>query len=347
MSSLQRVLVPKHPPHPGQRRDQGQSAFVLHYYHFFFAVVVPILDLAQANKLQGLSWIRSCGPMDKHLFELHNAGIAELEIIPLHLLKEKTYTDLCEHGVHLQSEERVDEDINNHLSYKLPSGKRYSVAVKLCTQEHVDIRTPDTYPILLTPAEPWDLDDKPKPTNAWINYSTYNPEVLRRVADFGISRFLSEVCPEKIDIIFVQRGDGVNNRGSIPNYQDIIDELEAVGREVKLVQLENSSLADQIRLFNQANVVIGLHGAALSNMMWMKEDSLVIEIMPPCTGPNAHYVFLAAAMMLDYVKIPQHAKGAPVHPFNILGALENHSCGLRVSPDWETAIVSVEEIEED
>lgn len=55
---------------------------VQHYYHFFFAVLVPLLDLAAQDSLDRVSSIASCGPMDRHLEEVSESGIARVMIEP-------------------------------------------------------------------------------------------------------------------------------------------------------------------------------------------------------------------------------------------------------------------------
>jgi capsular polysaccharide biosynthesis protein len=43
------------------------------------------------------------------------------------------------------------------------------------------------------------------------------------------------------------------------------------------VELENAGLEDQVRLFSEAFVIASIHGAALTNMLYMREGSTVLE----------------------------------------------------------------------
>jgi len=46
------------------------------------------------------------------------------------------------------------------------------------------------------------------------------------------------------------------------------------------VELEEFSLKNQIEVFSDASVIAGIHGAGLSSMVWMPEDSSIIELTP-------------------------------------------------------------------
>jgi capsular polysaccharide biosynthesis protein len=58
-------------------------------------------------------------------------------------------------------------------------------------------------------------------------------------------------------------------------------------RGFKIVYPESFSLADQIRLFRNANCVVAPHGAGLTNMMFMPPGSKIVEIFPPIF-PKVH-----------------------------------------------------------
>jgi len=48
--------------------------------------------------------------------------------------------------------------------------------------------------------------------------------------------------------------------------------------DAKLVDPGDFSIAEQIRLFSQAKLVIGLHGGALTNVVWMNNSGTLIEV---------------------------------------------------------------------
>lgn len=76
--------------------------------------------------------------------------------------------------------------------------------------------------------------------------------------------------------------------------------IEARGGDV--IWLEDHSFEQQVEILSKYNFVIGLHGAGLSSMMWMPENSTVIEILPR-VGANACYMALANSCSHHYYSI--------------------------------------------
>lgn len=116
--------------------------------------------------------------------------------------------------------------------------------------------------------------------------------------DILIERFFNKLKIEKSEkpnkIILLERGPPdpyyVTNtrfhssgapRRSIKNHKELEN---LIGSKVKPtyefhnLTLKNMSIEDQVRMFNSAALVIGQHGAALSNMMWMPKESTVFEL---------------------------------------------------------------------
>jgi capsular polysaccharide biosynthesis protein len=74
--------------------------------------------------------------------------------------------------------------------------------------------------------------------------------------------------------IFIQR----KGTRSISNESDLLSLLSPLGFEP--VRLEQLNLQQQISLFSQAEAVIGVHGAGLSNIVFCQPDSQIIELLP-------------------------------------------------------------------
>lgn len=122
----------------------------------------------------------------------------------------------------------------------------------------------------------------------------FNCHLLKRVA----RRFREQV---KVD----------NNRGrriwisrSEARFRNIVNEpalkpiLDRHGFEI--FQMERYSLADQIELMQQSSVIAGLHGAGLTNMLFLPTNSSVIEIRRRDDSHNNCYFSMASALDLDY-----------------------------------------------
>ncbi len=99
-------------------------------------------------------------------------------------------------------------------------------------------------------------------------------------------------------------GSGVASR-SIPNLPKITALL--IGDlEVKFLDTAEVPPQQQVEMLWDTEILVAQHGAGLSNMVWMKPGSLVIEIQPPL-APAIDSIFtnLAAASQLRHAIIPQ------------------------------------------
>ena len=97
---------------------------------------------------------------------------------------------------------------------------------------------------------------------------------------------------------------------------------------VELREFDGSkvSFKDAVKTFANSAVVVGVHGAALANVLFSRPGSTLIEL-----GFNApvsrHYEHLARALDVDYVKIKllgdEHAMGAEYVDIGDLGLIES------------------------
>lgn len=69
------------------------------------------------------------------------------------------------------------------------------------------------------------------------------------------------------------------SRSGTPRSDDSLEGalLEAI-RDAELINPGTLPIEDQIRIFSKAKVIIGLHGGALTNTVWMHESGKVVEI---------------------------------------------------------------------
>lgn len=65
----------------------------------------------------------------------------------------------------------------------------------------------------------------------------------------------------------------------IINEADLVDLLQEKG--FKVIQLENYSFLDQVRLFSNAEIIVAAHGAGLTNLIFCTQDTTVIELFSP------------------------------------------------------------------
>lgn len=67
----------------------------------------------------------------------------------------------------------------------------------------------------------------------------------------------------------------------------------------QITHLEELSVAEQIKLFNQASIIIAPHGAGLANMIFSKKGTVILELFPQYNQESGLRV-LATTLGLDY-----------------------------------------------
>jgi capsular polysaccharide biosynthesis protein len=125
----------------------------------------------------------------------------------------------------------------------------------------------------------------------------HTPAMVSRAAMTTFRR-LSQAVPwpyGAADEIYVARTDA-HNRVAL-NEPELIELLERQG--VRIVVPSTLSVAEQIAAFRAARLVIGPHGAGLSNIVFCQSGSFVYELLPR-HYPNAAFNRLAQAADLNY-----------------------------------------------
>jgi len=112
----------------------------------------------------------------------------------------------------------------------------------------------------------------------------------------------NQAAPLKHKKLYLNRGAKAG-RG-ILNEESLIRLLEKQGFEI--IEPDELTIAQQITLTRQAEIVVGAHGAALSNILFAQEGTRVIEFFPPDYFRTDCYFTLARLLKLDY----QYLKGS-------------------------------------
>jgi capsular polysaccharide biosynthesis protein len=74
-------------------------------------------------------------------------------------------------------------------------------------------------------------------------------------------------------------------------------------KKIHKVYMEDLSLQKQIKLANQARIIIGIHGGGLANILWMnlKKKNVLIEIRDKYDDHNNCYFNLTNALNINYL----------------------------------------------
>lgn len=124
----------------------------------------------------------------------------------------------------------------------------------------------------------------------------YNDEVMRLIRDFYLDAYVQHRGkPNRL--VYVTRQQAA--RRFIQNEGAIIEVLRSHGFEI--LALESLTFADQVQLLAETRVLVGQHGAALTNLLFMQEGTSVIELKTAGDSQNLCYFSLASAMKVNYL----------------------------------------------
>lgn len=101
------------------------------------------------------------------------------------------------------------------------------------------------------------------------------------------------------DLLFISRRDALHR--VLLNEAEIEDALVRLG--FKTVVLGGMSVADQIRSFSKAQVIVGAHGAGLTNLMFAPPGAAVVEISNTTIYHMADFKFISAQMGQRYAEV--------------------------------------------
>ena len=115
-----------------------------------------------------------------------------------------------------------------------------------------------------------------------------------------ITPFLKE-AKDKPRKIFITRSK--NRLRFLENADQIENVFSSIGFEI--IDADNYSTEDQIRIFSDAECIAGIHGAGLTNMVYRNGVCKVFEIFPPPEQGYLpfHYIMLAQMKAFDYQAI--------------------------------------------
>lgn len=98
------------------------------------------------------------------------------------------------------------------------------------------------------------------------------------------------------DRIYISRRQAAQRR--VRNERDIIPIL--LDLNFQIVELEGVPVQQQSEMFSKASVVVSIHGAALSNILFAPENCKVVELRLKSDDANNCYFGMAANLDLDF-----------------------------------------------
>ena len=95
----------------------------------------------------------------------------------------------------------------------------------------------------------------------------------------------------------------------ISNESDFLDILESFN--ISLITLSGMSLEKQINLFSECDLLISIHGAGLTNMLWMDKGSNIIEIRQKNPSNDNCYFSMSSSLSHNYYYLQAEKEGNP------------------------------------
>ena len=109
--------------------------------------------------------------------------------------------------------------------------------------------------------------------------------------------------------LYVSRGDGAGRR--VVNEPALLQALRPLGFEA--VQLAGRSVAEQAALFADARLIVGPHGAGLTNALFAPPGAGMLELFPCSYGLAALYVLaMGAQLRYAYLTVKDVVSGSRV-----------------------------------
>lgn len=125
-------------------------------------------------------------------------------------------------------------------------------------------------------------------------------EAMKRLGEFLSEGRASETEKRRL---YISRNDAKLRR--VINEENIEPLLKRYGFEI--VVLKGKPIAEQVRLFQEADAVLAPHGAGLTHIVWSKPGTKVIEFFPSREGPRGaprnatgNFWILSCQKGLDY-----------------------------------------------
>ena len=145
----------------------------------------------------------------------------------------------------------------------------------------------------------------------------WSPPLLTEFRRFFLTRFrLDSQLPvncSTFSVLFIWRRDYVahprNPRGliqrKIANEEELLNDVKRRHPNFRVggVQLDKLSMKKQLMLINQADILVGMHGAGLAHALMLKSHSAMIELVPRySSSQNNHFANLAHWRNISYIK---------------------------------------------
>lgn len=134
------------------------------------------------------------------------------------------------------------------------------------------------------------------------NFEFYNYDLLKKFKNRILKYIKLKKIKAKYDYkkIYIDRFDANKKKDRfLANEKKLKNKLKKEG--FKFITLSNYSFFEQVLIFNNAKLIVGLHGAGLANILFVKKSTKIIELTNS-EWPDMYYK-LSKCLNLNYNKI--------------------------------------------
>jgi hypothetical protein len=273
------------------QNNEGYSNSITHYYHFLLAGLFPLIEYHLKNKSHVYRIVTDVGPMKRILCEL-SLNIVEL-LGPLSSIDNT-------------SNLTTSSTSNNSISVKLPA---YDSFGQVCYTDPITNKITKSTLISIVKY-----------------FSSTIPRYISEIPTFKIVLIERTIEPyfKEADVSKLpEHWTSGSQRRSINNHIELSSTLSKLYNNSFLnISLERTSIYYQYHVFNSADIIIGQHGAALTNIVFMKQSSHVIEISPPWSRELNHFLNISKFMNIGYTRIIQSGDHSDININEVVEKIE-------------------------
>lgn len=104
-----------------------------------------------------------------------------------------------------------------------------------------------------------------------------------------------------VNVLYLPRGPRVVNHRIMRNEHDVTHALMMMEGQ-NVVLFEHTTIEEDAKRFNEADVIIGLHGGAFGNLVFCRKDTIVIEMNVPEEQGRQCFGYMAHNLGLEYYR---------------------------------------------
>lgn len=255
-----------------------------HYYHFLFAFIIPLIRVWNAITTSPYVpniFVRSCAVMDDLLNQLRLPGLVIMDVTEHAAMYDRHAQSPNSAGLQFITLDGYDDPV------RYDDGVFESVKDLLCFRFSDEIRK------------------ETKEINECFTGAGQRIVIIKRLP---ADKFYSEAeCEIKT---------AGSERRSLANVEELCAAASLYSDNVVVAALEGRNLFYQMALFAAADIIIAQHGAALGNLIWSRDTTSVIEIVPKERKDGIqecdYFGDLARCLSLRYYRLWQELPHGPV-----------------------------------